>query len=214
MRPDLSRLGYRACKRAFDAVASAVALVVLFVPGVVLCAVIWAKSPGASPLYSQMRVGRLQEDGTYQLFRMWKFRSMVSGADDMLSELADRNEADWPLFKIREDPRVIPGVGAFIRRHSIDELPQLLNVLKGDMSLIGPRPGLPCEAAQYDERAKRRLVVKPGCSGIWQTRGRSGSSFEKMIDCDLEYIEMRSFACDLRLVLRTVRSMLSGEGAY
>lgn len=210
LRPDLSRHGYRFVKRAFDVVASGAALAVLFVPGLALCAVICIKSPGASPLYSQLRVGRLKKDGTYRLFRMWKFRSMIPDADQMLEQLKGQNEADGPLFKIKDDPRIIPGVGAFIRRHSIDELGQLLNVLKGDMSLIGPRPGLPQEVVQYDERAKRRLTVKPGCGGAWQAGGRSDSTFEGMIDLDLGYIEASSAACDLRLVLGTIKQMFTG----
>lgn len=213
LRPDLSRRGYRFVKRAFDILASGAAIVVLLVPGLILSAVICAKSPGASPLYSQLRVGRLNADGTYRLFRMWKFRSMVPRADEMLEGLRDANEADGPLFKIKEDPRIIPGVGSFIRRHSIDELGQLLNVLKGDMSLIGPRPGLPSEVIQYDERAKRRLTVKLGCGGVWQVSGRSDVSYNQMVDFDLDYVDNRGIARDLSLVLGTVRAMFSGEGA-
>ena len=119
MRPNLSRRGYRFVKRVFDVLVSGVALALLLVPGAVLCTVICAKSPGASPLYSQVRVGRVRKNGSYRLFRMWKFRSMVPDADDRLEELQEFNEADGPLFKIKDDPRVIPGVGAFIRKHSL-----------------------------------------------------------------------------------------------
>ena len=119
IRPDLSRHGYRFVKRAFDIVASGAAIAVLLIPGAVLSAVICAKSPGAGPLYSQARVGRLRKDGTYRLFRMWKFRSMVPHADKMLAELKDKNEADGPMFKIKDDPRIISGVGGFIRKHSM-----------------------------------------------------------------------------------------------
>ena len=212
--PRTDRMAYRAVKRGFDIVASAGAIVILAIPSAMLCAVIAAKSPGASPLYSQMRVGRVNSDGTYKLFRMWKFRSMVPDADARLAFLRDKNEADGPLFKIKDDPRVIPGVGKFIRRHSIDELPQLLNVFIGDMSLIGPRPGLPREVVQYDERAMQRLTIKAGCGGVWQTRGRSDSSFDGMVDADLEYVEKCSVGYDLSLMLGTVRSMFSGRGAY
>ena len=214
VRPDLSRHAYRFAKRAFDVVASGAALVALFVPGVILSAVICAKSPGAGPLYSQLRVGRLKKDGTYRLFRMYKFRSMIPHADKMLKDLADKNEADGPLFKIKDDPRIIPGLGTFIRRHSIDELPQLRNVFLGDMSLIGPRPGLPKEVVQYDERAKQRLRVKCGCGGPWQAGDRSDSTFEGMVETDLEYVENCSLTYDLGLIFGTVRSMLSGKGAY
>lgn len=147
LKPDLSRRGYRFVKRAFDIAASGAAIAALLVPGLILSIVICVKSPGASPIYSQLRVGRLRKDGTYRLFRMWKFRSMVPRADEMLTDLGDRNEADGPLFKIKDDPRIIPGIGVFIRRHSIDELAQLLNVLVGDIPLriIKTGQGEPCE---------------------------------------------------------------------
>ncbi|MCI8451971.1 MAG: sugar transferase [Eggerthellaceae bacterium] len=214
LRPDLSRRGYRFIKRFFDIVASGLALAVLLVPGLVLSTIIYVKSPGASPFYSQLRVGRLRKDGKYRLFRMWKFRSMVPCADEMLSELRDKNEADGPLFKMKQDPRVIPGIGVFIRRHSIDELAQLINVFVGDMSLIGPRPGLPNEVALYDENAKRRLVVKPGCGGAWQVGGRSDATFDQMVELDIDYIEKRSCGYDLSLIIGTIKTMLSGGGAY
>lgn len=212
--PDLSRRGYRLAKRTFDIVASGAAIALLLVPGALLSVAICAKSPGAGPFYSQPRVGRVRSDGTFRLFRMWKFRSMIPHADEMLAELRDRNEADGPMFKIHDDPRVIPGVGSFIRRHSLDELPQLLNVFLGDMSLVGPRPALPREVVQYDARAMRRLAVKPGCGGAWQVSGRSDSSFSEMVDLDLDYIEHRSAARDLGLIFGTLRSMFDGRGAY
>lgn len=135
MVPNLSRRGYRMVKRAFDICASGIAIAILLIPGAVLSAVICIKSPGAGPLYSQLRVGRLKKDGSFKLFRMYKFRSMVPHADEMLKDLADKNEADGPLFKIKDDPRIISGVGKFIRKHSIDELPQLINVFVGDIPL-------------------------------------------------------------------------------
>ena len=210
VRPNLSRHAYRFVKRAFDIVASGCAIVLLAIPSAVLCAIICIESPGASPVYSQTRVGRVRKDGSFTTFKMYKFRSMVPDADERLRALHDKNEADGPLFKIKDDPRIIPGVGTFIRRHSIDELGQLLNVLKGDMTLIGPRPGLPCEAVQYNERAMQRLMVKPGCGGVWQAGERSDSSFEGMIDSDLEYVEKCSVMYDLRLVFETLRAMISG----
>ena len=214
VRPLLHRCGYRAAKRMFDIVASGAAVTVLFIPCLVLSAAICIKSPGAGPLYSQLRVGRVRKNGSYRLFRMWKFRSMVPHADEMLADLQDANEADGPLFKIKDDPRVIPGIGTFIRKHSIDELPQLLNVFVGQMSLIGPRPALPKEIIQYDERAMQRLRVKPGCGGAWQAGERSDSTFDGMVDADLDYIEKSSIGYDLKLVFGTVRSMLDGRGAY
>lgn len=213
IKPELSRRVYRTVKRTFDVVASGAAIALLLIPGVVLGCAICIKSPGAGPLYSQQRVGRLYPDGRYRLFRMWKFRSMVPNADKMLGELMEHNEADGPLFKIKDDPRIIPGIGHFIRRHSIDELPQLLNVFMGDMSLIGPRPALPREVIQYDERAVRRLRVKCGCGGPWQCQGRSDVGFEDMVTLDLEYISKRSVRQDLILVFNTLKAMLDGEGA-
>lgn len=214
VRPMLTRYGYRTAKRVFDIAASGLAITVLFIPGVILSAVICTKSPGEGPLYSQWRVGRVRKDGSYKLFRMLKFRSMVPHAEDMLKDLQDKNEADGPLFKIKEDPRVIPGVGKWIRKHSVDELPQLFNVFIGDMSLIGPRPALPCEVLKYDKQAMRRLTVKAGCGGAWQARGRSDVTFDEMILLDNTYVDNCSPAYDLQLIWATLKAMIVGGGAY
>lgn len=156
MRPNLSRRGYRFVKRVFDVLVSGVALALLLVPGAVLCIVICAKSPGASPLYSQVRVGRVRKDGSYRLFRMWKFRSMVPDADDRLEELQEFNEADGPLFKIKDDPRVIPGVGAFIRKHSMAPV------------IIGtPGDGEPTKSLSHPENSSldlQKCERRPGTS--------------------------------------------------
>lgn len=213
IKPELSRRLYRTVKRAVDIVAAGGALALLLIPGAILSAVICAKSPGAGPLYSQWRVGRVRRDGTFTFFKMYKFRSMVPNADQMLKELQAQNEASGPMFKILDDPRIIPGVGNFIRKHSIDELPQLVNVFLGDMSLIGPRPGLPREVALYDERAMKRLAVKPGCGGPWQVMGRSYLGFDEMVALDLHYVENRSLGQDFKLIFGTIRAMLSGDGA-
>ena len=214
LKPASGRLGYRFVKRTFDIAASGCAIAILAIPGAILSAVILVKSPGASPFYSQVRVGRVNPDGTYKLFRMWKFRSMVPNADALLEDLKEQNEADGPLFKIKDDPRIIPGIGKFIRRHSIDELPQLINVFVGDMSLIGPRPGLPREVVQYSSRAMQRLTVKAGCGGAWQAGERSDSTFSEMIDDDLEYVEKCSVTYDLKLIVGTLRAMFASGGAY
>lgn len=214
LKPCLSRHGYRLVKRLFDLAVSGVALAILLIPGALLSVAICMKSPGAGPLYSQLRVGRINKDGTYRLFRMWKFRSMVPHAEEMLEELQDANEADGPLFKIKDDPRIIPSIGSFIRRHSIDELPQFINVFLGDMSLIGPRPALPSEVVQYDERAKMTLAIKPGCGGVWQASSRSDSSFDEKVSMDLRYIEQSSIVFDFQLIVRTVKQMFTGRGAY
>ena len=213
VRPETSRRVYRTVKRVFDICASGAAIAVLAIPSAVLCAAICIKSPGASPIYSQWRIGRVNRDGSFHAFKMYKFRSMVPNADQMLAELQAQNEASGPMFKILDDPRIIPGVGNFIRKHSIDELPQFVNVFMGDMSLIGPRPGLPREVALYDDRAMKRLQVKPGCGGFWQVMGRSYLGFDEMVMLDLNYIEHRSLKQDFRLIFGTIRAMLSGDGA-
>ena len=205
------RWGYRFVKRAFDIAFSLVAIAVLLIPSIVLCAAIRLESPG-NPLYSQKRVGRIGRDGQIRTFDMYKFRSMHKDTDERLAELADLNEADGPLFKIKDDPRVTR-IGKFIRKHSIDELPQFLNCLMGQLSCVGPRPPLPSEVAQYDERAMRRLSVKPGLTGYWQVRGRSDTTFDDMVDMDLAYIEERSFSTDLRVIAKTVITMFDGKGA-
>lgn len=213
VKPELGHRLYRVVKRTVDIVVAGGALVLLFIPGVILSVVICIKSPGASPLYSQWRAGRVRKDGTFYLFKVYKFRSMVPNADQMLKDLQAQNEATGPMFKMKHDPRIIPGVGNFIRKHSIDELPQLINVFLGQMNLIGPRPGLPREVALYSEHDMKRLAVKPGCSGPWQVMGRSYLGFNEMVELDLHYIENRSLRQDLRLIFDTLKTMFSGEGA-
>ena len=209
--PAEGRLGYRFVKRAFDIAFSLCAIAVLLVPSIILCIAIRVESPGC-PIYSQKRVGRIGRGGQIRTFDMYKFRSMHADADERLAELVELNEADGPLFKIKDDPRVT-GIGKFIRKHSIDELPQFLNCLAGQLSCVGPRPPLPSEVAQYDERAMRRLSVKPGLTGYWQVRGRSDTGFGEMVDLDLKYIEERSFLVDLKVIAKTVAAMFDGKGA-
>ena len=208
---DRERLGYRVCKRAFDIAFSAAVIAVGFVPGIILCAVIAAESPGC-PLYRQKRVGRIGADGRPREFTMWKFRSMVKDAEKMKASLMDENEVKGPMFKMKDDPRVTK-IGRFIRKHSIDELPQFLNVLLGDMSVVGPRPPLPDEVAEYDEWAMQRLAVKPGLTGPWQVGGRSEVDFDDMVRLDLGYIARRSVAMDLKIILQTIAVVFTGKGA-
>lgn len=210
--PELGRPAYRFLKRAFDIVFSGCVIAVAAIPSAVLAVAIRLESPG-NPFYSQERMGRLDKDGRLTTFRMWKFRSMYKDADERLAELLDKNEIKGAMFKMKDDPRVTK-IGHFIRKHSIDELPQLLNVFVGQMTLIGPRPALPSEVMQYDGRAMRRLTVKPGCGGAWQAGERSDSTFEGMVVADLDYIEASSFKHDLALIFGTLRSMLDGKGAY
>jgi exopolysaccharide biosynthesis polyprenyl glycosylphosphotransferase len=158
--------------------------------------------------YRQTRVGR---DG--RTFSMIKFRSMVIDAEKRRDELTENNEAAGPLFKLRRDPRITP-VGAFLRRYSLDELPQLFNVLAGTMSLVGPRPPLPEEAAVYPADMRRRLKVKPGLTGLWQVSGRSDLSWTESIRLDVRYVENWSLAMDLTILWKTFRAVLNGQGAY
>jgi lipopolysaccharide/colanic/teichoic acid biosynthesis glycosyltransferase len=144
---------------------------------------------------------------------MVKFRSMVIDAEQRRSQLETANEGSGPLFKLRADPRVTR-VGAVLRRYSLDELPQLINVVIGDMSVVGPRPPLPAEVERYEFDARRRLLVKPGLTGLWQVSGRSGLSWEETVRLDLRYVENWSFAMDLMIVWKTVGAVLRGNGAY
>ncbi len=144
---------------------------------------------------------------------MYKFRSMCVDAEEQLTELLDKNEIKGAMFKIKEDPRITE-FGKFIRRTSLDELPQLLNVIKGDMSLIGPRPPLQREVAEYTQYDMQRLLVKPGCSGVWQVSGRNDVHFDEMVVFDIEYIKTRSTRNDLSLIIKTIKVMLKSSGAY
>ena len=159
-------------------------------------------------LFRQRRVGR---DG--RIFEMLKFRSMVDGAHTMRGDLAERNEHDGPLFKIKDDPRITP-VGRYLRRFSIDELPQLWNVVRGDMALIGPRPPLPDEVANYGGDIARRLMVKPGITGLWQVSGRADVSWTEAVRLDLYYVENWSLTMDLAIIAKTAKAVLAGSGAY
>ena len=159
-------------------------------------------------LFRQARVGR---DG--RIFEMLKFRSMVEDAHQQRGTLADQNEHDGPLFKIKDDPRVTP-VGRRLRRYSIDELPQLWNVVRGDMALIGPRPPLPDEVALYGGDIARRLMVKPGITGLWQVSGRADISWTEAVRLDLYYVENWSLTMDLAIIAKTAKAVLAGSGAY
>lgn len=208
---DRTRLGYRAVKRVFDIVFSGVVLVIIAIPSLVLAALIRLESEG-SPFYSQIRVGQTRSDGSLTTFRMWKFRSMYRDADERLAELKERNEIAGAMFKMKEDPRVTR-IGRFIRKHSIDEFPQFLNVFLGQMSVVGPRPPLPNEVAEYTEYDLQRLAVKPGITGWWQVTDRNDTDFDGMVRRDLEYIAKRGPITDLKIVLLTVVEVFTGGGA-
>lgn len=194
-------------KRASDLVLTGLGLLVLSPLLLAVAAAIKLDSPGPV-LFRQRRVGK---DG--RLFWIYKFRSMRVDADQLLDALRARNEATGPLFKMRDDPRVTR-VGRFIRRWSVDELPQLFNVLRGDMSLIGPRPPIPAEVALYEDWQHGRLRAQPGLTGLWQVSGRSDVPFHDMVRLDLHYISSWSLALDVEILLRTVPAVLSNRGAY
>lgn len=198
---------YSFFKRFFDILISFVTLSVLIVPMLILALIIVIDSPGASPIYSQERVGK-----NGKRFKFYKFRSMVPNADKMLESLLDKNEMDGPAFKIKDDPR-ITRVGKFIRSSSIDELPQFWNVLKGDMSIVGPRPPLPREVEEYTEYQMQRLLVTPGITGYWQIQPkRNDLSFERWLELDLQYIEERSLKTDFVVVFKTIKAVCGLEG--
>lgn len=197
------RLGYLATKRAFDILISSLALVVLSPLYAALAMAIRIDSPGPA-IFSQERVG---QDG--RPFTMYKFRSMYQDAEERLADLRDRNEKDGPVFKIADDPR-ITRVGSLIRKTSLDELPQFLNVLRGDISIVGPRPALPSEVAQYDARQRQRLLCPQGITCFWQTRrDRDSITFDEWVDLDLLYIKKCSVLTDLKLMVQTAGVMLT-----
>ena len=194
-------------KRIVDLSLGSLALVVLLPVLAAISIAIKRDSPGAV-LYRQIRVGKHG-----QRFHMYKFRSMCNGAEAMIDDLRAHNEAVGPLFKIRADPRVTP-VGLFLRRYSLDELPQIINVLRGEMSLVGPRPPLPEEVHSYEEWQLGRLRAVPGMTGLWQVSGRSQVPFHDMVRLDLHYIRNWSVGLDLQILIRTIPAVLSNRGAY
>jgi lipopolysaccharide/colanic/teichoic acid biosynthesis glycosyltransferase len=195
-------------KRLLDISVSITVLMVLLPLLLCTAIAIWIEDPGPV-FYTQIRVGR---NGRH--FRFYKFRSMVINADKFKQELADRNEsAAGVIFKMKKDPRITK-VGKIIRKFSIDELPQLLNVLLGDMSLVGPRPPLPGEVAKYTLEQRKRLHVIPGITCLWQVSGRSDIPFTDQVKLDMQYIQSAGFLNDIRLLLKTIPAVLTGKGAY
>ncbi|UMG91528.1 sugar transferase [Nocardioides sp. TF02-7] len=202
-----SRSAARVAKDAADRLVAALALLALLPLLAALMLAVRRDSPGPA-LYRQVRIGR---DG--RPFTMLKLRTMRTAAEEEVDDLAERNEGAGLLFKIRADPRVTR-LGGVLRRYSLDELPQLVNIVRGEMSLVGPRPALPQEVAQYDADALRRLAVKPGLTGLWQVSGRSDLDWDESVQLDLAYVDNWSPALDLRIVLRTFGAVLSHRGAY
>ena len=176
-----SRFIYHSVKRVFDFLAATCGIIIL--SPLMLIIAILIKSEDHGPIfYKQVRVGK-----NGKTFKMYKFRSMFVNADKMLDRLKDQNDVDGPMFKMKDDPRVTK-IGHFIRKHSLDELPQFLNVPKGEMSLVGPRPPLPSEVVEYSDYDKQRLYVSPGCTGLWQATERNEVGFNEMVQLDIEYI--------------------------
>ena len=198
---------YWALRRTQDIVLSAAALLVLWPFMLLTALIVVLDSPGAGPIFAQTRIGR---DG--KPFTFYKFRSMCPNAEAKLESLLPQNEMQGPVFKIRDDPR-ITRFGRFIRKTSIDELPQLWNVLRGDMSIVGPRPGIPREVEQYDEYAMQRLLVTPGLTCYWQIQpNRNRLSFDEWVELDVKYIRERSFPTDWKIILGTFGAVLGMNG--
>jgi exopolysaccharide biosynthesis polyprenyl glycosylphosphotransferase len=204
--PDLTGVR-QAMKSLFDRLVAATA-VVLLSPLFIAISLAVKLGDGGPVLFRQVRVGRNSRP-----FNVYKFRTMVPGADKMKAQLEELNQGNGVLFKIKDDPR-ITRAGSWLRRYSLDELPQLFNVMLGQMSLVGPRPALPEEAAEYGDTVRRRLAVRPGITGLWQVSGRSDLPWDEAVRLDLRYVENWSFALDLQILWKTWSAVIKGEGAY
>jgi lipopolysaccharide/colanic/teichoic acid biosynthesis glycosyltransferase len=199
---------YIILKRFIDIISSTMGIGLLSFLFLIVALAIKIEDPKGPVLFSQIRVGKNGKE-----FKMYKFRSMVSDAEKKLEELLKYNEASGAMFKMKKDPRITK-VGKFLRKTSIDELPQLINVLKGEMSLVGPRPPLPREVNEYSNYDLQRLLVIPGCTGLWQISGRSTLGFNEMVQLDIKYIQTRSIIMDLKIIFKTIFSMISAKDAY
>ena len=199
---------YWRLRRAQDILFSLIALIVLSPLFLLIALAVCIDDSSGGPIFTQMRCGR---DG--KLFKFYKFRSMCVGAEEQLPNLLDDNEMDGPAFKIKEDPRVTR-VGRFIRKTSLDELPQLWNILKGDMSIVGPRPALPREVKEYTDYQKQRLYITPGLTCYWQVQpNRNSISFDEWMDMDIQYIKDRNFWLDWKLIFLTIIAVFRGSGS-
>ena len=198
---------YSITKRLIDIVGSLCGIILLSPLFLIVAILIKLEDPKGKVFFAQERNGRYPKT-----FKMYKFRSMVHNAEELLKDLMDRNEQTGPVFKINDDPRITK-VGKFIRRTSIDELPQLFNVLKGDMSLVGPRPPIPHEVDQYNSYQMQRLAVKPGLTCIWQVSGRNNIGFDEWVEMDIEYIKTRNLWLDIKLIFKTVGVLFGDDNA-
>lgn len=202
-----SRPIYHTVKRSFDLVMATIGLILLS-PIMLWISFLIKKEDHGPVFYKQVRVGK-----NGKTFQMYKFRSMFVNADQMLDKLKAQNNVNGPMFKMKNDPRITK-IGHFIRKHSLDELPQFFNVIKGDMSLVGPRPPLPSEVAEYSEYDKQRLYVIPGCTGLWQATERNEVGFNEMVQLDIEYIKRANVWFDLWIIWKTVEIMVKPNGSY
>lgn len=199
---------YEITKRLMDILLSLIAIIFLMPIFIIVAIAIKIEDPKGKIIFTQER------NGVYPTtFKMYKFRSMVHNAEELLEELNNQNELTGPVFKMKEDPRITK-VGKFIRKTSIDELPQLFNILKGDMSLVGPRPPIPREVEKYTEYQLQRLSVKPGLTCIWQVSGRNSIDFDQWIELDLQYIRERSILLDIKLIFKTFFVLFGDKNAY
>lgn len=200
--------GYLYTKRFLDITGSLVGLIILLPLFLLISLLIKMEDPTGPVFFKQKRVGKHGK-----AFDMYKFRSMVCNAEDLKASLLQQNEASGPVFKIKSDPRITK-IGKFIRKTSIDELPQLVNVLNGEMSIVGPRPALPDEVAQYTNYEKQRISVTPGLTCFWQVNGRSNISFQEWVEMDLDYIRNRNTMMDIKLILKTILVLFGSKDAY
>ncbi|WP_089088897.1 sugar transferase [Secundilactobacillus pentosiphilus] len=202
-----SRIFYRTIKKLTDKLLSALALIILS-PVLLIVSVLIKREDDGPVFYVQQRIGR-----NGKILKMYKFRSMVVDADKKIDKLESKNEIDGAMFKIRNDPRVTH-IGQIIRKYSLDELPQLINVLRGDMALVGPRPPLEREVKNYTKYDLQRLMVTPGCTGLWQVTKRNSVGFHEMVQLDIKYIQKSSLLFDLEILFKTVKIMIKPNDAY
>ncbi|WP_232057812.1 sugar transferase [Listeria sp. PSOL-1] len=200
--------GYFRAKRWLDMVLSFIGIVILSPIFIIVALAVKLTEPKAPVFFKQVRVGKNMVP-----FTIYKFRTMVTDAEGQLAELLPLNEVEGAMFKLKNDPRVTK-IGRFLRKTSLDELPQLFNVLKGDMSLVGPRPPLESEVAQYTSYEKQRLNVLPGCTGVWQVTKRNSARFSEMVELDLFYIKNMSLSLDLKVIFQTILIMVVPNHAY
>lgn len=202
-----SRIFYNFFKRIFDFLFALLCLIILS-PLMLLIAILIKIEDKGPIFYKQLRVGK-----NGRKFKMYKFRSMFVNADQMLDSLRDMNDVNGPMFKMKNDPRITK-IGHFLRKHSLDELPQFFNVIKGDMSVVGPRPPLPSEVDEYSDYDKQRLLVIPGCTGLWQATERNEVGFNEMVQLDIKYIKEASFLFDLWIICKTIEIVIKPNGSY